>query len=343
MQQEITTRHALLDSQGHLTEAGYTKGLLMDYDRRAIKAGSLRIKEWDYYLITCRDYAVALTIADNSYMSLDSISLLDFRTGWQQTTSPMGVLTLGKRNLPVSSSNGDLCVSKKNYGLEFLHRGDHRLLRFHMKNFCDGKPLSGEIRLENPPQESMVICTPFAEKKTAFYYNQKINCLPASGHVEFDGSVYEFRPGEAFGVLDWGRGVWTYKNTWYWSSASGLVDGEPFGFNLGYGFGDGSAATENALIYGGKVHKLSHVKFHIPGKPGREDWLSPWTFTSDDGRLEMEFRPILDRAACADVKVLKSDQHQVFGRFTGRAVLDHGETLQFRDLTGFAEKVVNKW
>ena len=57
----------------------------------------------------------------------------------------------------------------------------------------------------------------------------------------------------------------------------------------------------------------------------------------------MEFRPILDRAACTDLKVLKSDQHQVFGRFTGRAVLDHGETLQFRDLTGFAEKVVNKW
>ena len=162
----------------------------MNYDRSAIKAGPLRIKEWDYYLITCRDYAVALTIADNSYMSLDSISLLDFRTGWQQTTSPMGVLTLGKRNLPASSSNGDLCVSKKNYGLEFLHRGDHRLLRFHMDNFCDGKPISGEIRLENPEQESMVICTPFAEKKTAFYYNQKINCMPASGQVEFDGSVY---------------------------------------------------------------------------------------------------------------------------------------------------------
>ena len=364
MQHEITTRHALLDGQGHLTEPGYTKGLLMNYDRSAIKAGPLRIKEWDYYLITCRDYAVALTIADNSYMSLDSISLLDFRTGWQQTTSPMGVLTLGKRNLPDSSSNGDLSVSKKNYGLEFLHRGDYRLLRFHMNHFCDGKPISGEIRLENPDQESMVICTPFAEKKTAFYYNQKINCMPASGQVEFDGSVYEFRPGEAFGVLDWGRGVWTYKNTWYWGSASGLVDGVPFGFNIGYGFGDTSAASENMLFYDGKAHKLSQVTFHIPTKADTfttrggccgqsgvtvetmdqtEDYMQPWTFTSDDGRFEMGFVPIMDRAACTDVKLICSDQHQVFGLFTGKAELDDGRVIEIKDFLGFAEKVFNKW
>ncbi|MBR5731785.1 MAG: DUF2804 family protein, partial [Firmicutes bacterium] len=66
-QHEITKRHALLDGNGHLIEPGYTKGLLMDYDRSKIKGGAMRIKEWDYYLITTRDYAVALTIDDNSY------------------------------------------------------------------------------------------------------------------------------------------------------------------------------------------------------------------------------------------------------------------------------------
>ena len=48
---------------------------------------------------------------------------------------------------------------------------------------------------------------------------------------------------DTFAILDWGRGVWTYKNTWYWSSATGEIDGVPFGFNLGYGFGDTSKAT----------------------------------------------------------------------------------------------------
>ena len=343
MQHEITTRHPLLDEQGRLIEAGYTKGLLMDYDRKAIKAGALRIKEWDYYLIANNDYAVALTIDDNSYMGLDGISLLDFRKPWEHTNNVMSFLTLGKRRFPASSSNGDVCSGTKKYSISFKHNVDHRLLSFHMDNFMDGKPIRGEIRLENPQQESMVIVTPFAEKETAFYYNQKINCLPASGSVEFDGQTYIFDKENSFGVLDWGRGVWTYDNVWYWGSASGLADGVPFGFNIGYGFGDTSAASENMLFYGGKAHKLSQVTFNIPMKDGREDYMSPWIFTSDDGRFEMDFVPIIDRAACTDVKLICSDQHQVFGRFTGKAVLDDGKEIYIKDFLGFAEKVHNKW
>jgi len=97
------------------------------------------------------------------------------------------------------------------------------------------------------------------------------------------------------------------------------------------------------LFCGGRAHKLSKVRFRIPVKDGREDYLSPWTFTSDDGRFEMDFAPILDRAACTDFKLLKSDQHQVFGRFTGRAVLDNGTEIHVSDFLGFAEKVENKW
>ena len=57
----------------------------------------------------------------------------------------------------------------------------------------------------------------------------------------------------------------------------------------------------------------------------------------------MKFDPILDRAACTDVKLIKSDQHQVFGRFTGAATLDDGRVIQGRDMLGFAAKVENKW
>ena len=97
------------------------------------------------------------------------------------------------------------------------------------------------------------------------------------------------------------------------------------------------------LFVDGIAHKLSRVTFNIPTKDGKEDYLSPWTFTSDDGRFEMEFTPMMDRAACIDLKLLISDQHQVFGRFSGRAVLDDGRVIQVRELTGFAEKVHNKW
>ena len=38
-----------------------------------------------------------------------------------------------------------------------------------------------------------------------------------------------------------------------------------------------------------------------------------------------------------------SVQHQVFGTFRGSAILDDGNRLDFSGLTGFAEKVKNRW
>lgn len=342
MQHEITTPGPLLDAQGQLTEAGYAKSLILDYRRADIKAGAARVKEWDYYLVYNDHFAVALTIDDNSYMGLDSISFISFDKKWEKTKSPMRWFTMGKTGLPESSETGNTAISGKGYGILFENREDSRVLTFHMEKFLNDKTIEGSIILSKMPDETMVIATPF-DKKGHFYYNQKINCMPASGRVTLGKDEFIFEPATAFGTLDWGRGVWTYKNTWYWGSASGMVDGKRFGFNIGYGFGDTSAASENMLFYDGKAHKLSQVKFNIPTKDGKEDYLSPWTFTSDDGRFEMDFAPVLDRAANTDFVVLGSDQHQVFGRYTGKAVLDDGTVIEIKDFMGFAEKVANKW
>ena len=127
------------------------------------------------------------------------------------------------------------------------------------------------------------------------------------------------------GVLDWGRGVWTYDNVWYWGTASGWVDGVPFGFNLGYGFSDRSSASENVLIYDGKVHKLDGVTFCIPEDfNGNRLYTEPWQILSSNERLEGDFIPI-------------------FGRFTGRAVLDDGTELDIKDLICGVEVVHNKY
>ena len=168
--------------------------------------------------------------------------------------------------------------------------------------------------------------------------------MRVQGEVNFGSKKFIFNKEDSFGVLDWGRGVWTYSNTWYWGSASGLVNNKPFGFNIGYGFGNTQAATENMLIYDGKAHKLNHVVFNIPKDDlGKERYLEPWTFTSDDHRFELTFEPILDRSSNTKVLVLQSDQHQVFGYFSGTVILDNGEKLIIDKLLGFAEKVMNRW
>ncbi len=333
----------LLDGQGNLAEPGFATALLKTYDRKAIKASKLRIKEWDYYLITNDRWGVALTIDDNGYMGLLSASVLDFEACTETTVSPMFWLPLGKTGFPASSAKGDVQKTLKNASGSFAHTPEGRRLQFRIDSFRDGKPFVCDILLSDAPQDSMVIATPF-EKKGHFYYNQKIIGMRAGGFFAVGDERTELDPQETFGLLDWGRGVWTYRNTWYWSAAQGAIDGHVFGFNLGYGFGNTSAASENMLFYDGIAHKLGRVDFGIPKKPdGTDDLLSPWHFTDDANRLDLLFTPILDRASKTDVKIICSDQHQVFGRFTGRVVLDEGTELALSEFPGFAEKVFNKW
>jgi hypothetical protein len=53
--------------------------------------------------------------------------------------------------------------------------------------------------------------------------------------------------------------------------------------------------------------------------------------------------PSLDRSSSTDFGILASIQHQVFGTWSGSAILDDGSRLEFEGLRGFCEKVVNRW
>ena len=338
MQHEITQNGPLLNANGTLREPGWARSLLLDYRRADVKAGKLRIKEWDYYIITNDSFGVALTIADNSYMGLISASVLEFEKPWEQTTTVLTAFPMGKYGLPETSSAGDTLYGDKRVQMAFRVQPGERRLSCRFARFLGEDALELELTLAQPPMDSMVIATP-SDAPRAFYYNQKINCMPASGVMTLGSRRFEFAPETSFGTLDWGRGVWTYDNTWYWGNGNGIVNGKPFGFNIGYGFGNTSAASENLLLYGGVAHKLSRVQFNIP----EESFLKPWTFSSDDGRFEMDFVPVIDRAARTNALIIDSDQHQVFGRFTGRAVLDDGTALELKDFLGFAEKVRNRY
>lgn len=338
MQHEIVTRAPLLNKEGNISEPGWARSLISEYRRSDIKASPLRIKEWDYYIVSNDRFALALTIADNGYMGLISASVLDFEKPWEKTESVMTLMPMGKYKLSETSLSGTTHYADKRVKMTFSVEKGQRHLSCAFNRFLGDETLNADIILSETPEESMVIATPF-EKPHAFYYNQKINCMRASGTMHLNGKAYVFKPEESFATLDWGRGVWTYDNVWYWGNANGIVDGVKVGFNIGYGFGDTSAASENVIIYDGIVHKLSKVQFNIPS----DSFVKPWTFTSDDGRFEMDFVPVIDRFARTNAVVLETDQHQVFGRFTGRMILDNGKAIELKDFMGFAEKVHNRY
>lgn len=344
MQHEITLPSRLLDKHGELIQKGYAKSLILDYRRADVKARKLRLKEWDYYLIYNEDFGVALTVGSVPFAGLISATFIDFKNPYESAKSVISVFPIWRVKMPESSIVGDIIYQDIGVNISFKHDHDARKLYMKMKNFEEGSDLEVSIILTNEPTDSMVIATPFKEDRNKFYYNQKIIGMKAFGEVSYKDRIYKFSSDTSFGLLDWGRGVWPYITNWYWSAGQGIVYDKVFGFNLGYGFGDTSAATENMIFFDGIANKLDDVIFNIPRNKDNEfDYMKPWVITSSDKRFEADFVPIIDRSVNLSAVVLSTDQHQVFGKFTGRAILDDGQIIELRDFLGFAEKVKNMW
>lgn len=328
----------LLDGRGRLIESGYHTSLIKTYEKKYVRNKRFRLKEWDYYYVGNDDYGIALTVADNGYMWILSATLLDFKSKNEYAKTKMGI-PIRRFKMPQTSATGDIIIKKGNWDMAFKHEGKLRHLEVEIKNFKGNIPLQVDLYLEPMVEDSMVIVTPF-EKQTKFYYNQKINLLRSSGVVQLGEEIFDFN--DCFGVLDWGRGSWTYHNIWYWSSMSGLSKGHYLGFNLGYGFGDNSKATENMLFYDKKTYKLNDVMFNIPKTQDTYDYLEPWIINSKDKMIDLTFTPVYDRTSYSSALIIKSDQHQVFGYFNGTFTINK-EIITIEDMFGFAERVENKW
>ncbi len=345
MQHEVLQEQRLLDPQGMIREPGWARSPLWKYERADIKAHWLRIKEWDYYYILSHDKNIgfSVTISDLGYIGMMAVCFLDFTKGFSVQEDSLIILPKGNVGLPPHSQDSIVQFSNNTLSIHIETKGAIRTLEITAPHI---QLPSGEIglkasitlsRVEN--DESINIATSWEELRTAFYLNEKITCMGATGTIAIGEKEYTLSPNTDLGGLDWGRGRWTYKNRWYWGSTSGMIDSIPFGLNLGYGFSDRTPASENVIFYDNKLHKLEEIKFIFD----TEDYMKPWKVTSSDGRCELTFTPAVDRQSQTKVLVLKSMQHQVFGYFDGFVILDDKKKIKLDHMLGFAEDVFNQW
>ena len=341
MKNHLMTPGKLLNEKGNIREPGYSFTLNQEYSRSDIKTSGWRIKEWDYYYVGDDDYGIGITIDDNGYMGLTGITFLDFKNKSYFNKADMYWFCFGKVGMPSTSETGDISKITKNFKTYFYNDNGVRKIVLEVKNAKDKRDFYLEVKLTQTTDKTMVIATPFNKAKH-FYYNQKINLLKVDGYFKFGDLEHKFER-NAYGCLDWGRGVWTYKNTWFWSSMSGEYYGNRIGFNLGYGFGNTEAASENMFFFNDKAFKLDDVDFGIPvDENGKDDFLKPWHFTSKNGDIDMIFEPIVNRKDGTNVLILMQDTNQVFGRYSGKIKVGDRE-FKFENMTGFAEKVKSIW
>ena len=324
----------MLDPRGRPV-AGYTLCGDAVYDRTRVRGALLRLKEWDFYQIADDRLCLQLVIGHVSYAGNCNIALFDHATGKRiferGVTSP---LPLRSMRLPQSASeDSTLVFSQQGMDLSFETTSGARKLTAR----CEG--FSAEVTLSPVDAKGVLVCTPF-HKPNEFYCNEKINLLRASVSVCCNGADYAIDPTRTFSLLDWGRGVWPVSHEWFWSSASTLFNGAPFGFNLGCGFGDDARirGTENAVYRNGETIKLGRV--HICHE---SDPMQPWHFESEDGRFFAVLTPRYDRDTITKLLFVNNRCHQMFGTFEGWVVDSVGARVPFSGVTGFAEHAVNHW
>ena len=315
--------------------AGYSLTGDAVYTRSCIHAAPWRLKEWDFYQIADDRLCLQLVIGHVSYVGNCNIALFDHVSGEKLFERGVMIpLPFRSMQLPESAhANSALSFTHGGASLLFETNADVRRLK------ADFAGLSAEVRLTPTVPESITICTPFASKRD-FYFNEKINLLRADVNLTLDGTRYEFDPDRTFSLLDWGRGVWPFSHEWYWSSVSTRLSGEPFGFNLGCGFGaeEKMRGTENIVYYHGEAIKLGRVSIRHEA-----DVLLPWHFEEEDGRFTATLTPRYDRDTITKLLFVNNRCHQMFGTFSGSFLSDDGSRVSFSDVSGFAEHAVNHW
>jgi hypothetical protein len=340
-QLEIIEKATLLDQAGKLNHAGWARQPLLDCNLENANVfrprawQRFRIKQWDYYGVTYPGGFFSATIADLGYAGQVFVYTVDFdsRSYVEDTiTIPLarGVI------LPRNSEAGISEWVGKNARLRFAAQETGRQVRVEWADF-GGKRLQADLRFTlQPDHESTVVVIPIAGHR--FYYNRKVNCMPVSGTISLGDHTMPIASDSSSGTLDWGRGSWEYNSFWVWASGSGFLnDGRRVGLNMGFGFGDTSAATENTVFVDGRIHKLAELDFDYDST----DFMRPWKMRSD--RADLEFTPLLERTAKTNLLLIRSEVHQMFGHYRGTVVDDHGDRLRIEDVPGWAEEHRARW
>ena len=316
--------------------AGYARHMNFIYDKKTAKLPPLKLKEWDFYQVHFDDhYAFQLTFGHVSYAAQISAALINLKTGQKREVGKMmtcsRAFTAGMPTNPEVPNK--IVYDDKNFHVSLDTTDKYRML---CMTVTDDNGVKAEITLNlsnvSKSKEKMVIATPFV-KPRRWYLNYKENCFVVNGHVRIDDVAYDIKNG--FGLLDWGRGVWPFSHQWIWGNGGTNVNGKHFGFNIGWGFGNTEAATENMFFYDNKAYKLNEVREIVVGDNFR--------YVDDEGRFEFDVERLFDHHTKTKLLWVNNECHQYYGIWRGRVKLDDGTVVEIPPFTAFCEHANNHW
>jgi len=332
-EREITTEVALCRPDGRLNPAavGWTRHPLHDTSRIGTgRYGWGRSKRWEYWAVTTPTHLVGVTVSSLDYAGVHGIWVHDRRTGETLSADAIDPLARGA-TLPPRLDAGPARARTKHLAIDIEPVPEGTRLE------VSAPRLRLDVLATRPPgHEAMGVVVPWSPR--LFQYTVKDVARPATGRLWVDGVEHAVPAGESWGVLDHGRGRWPYSMHWNWGAGSGVVDGRVVGVQVGGRWTDGTGSTENALVVGGRVHKVSE---ELAWDYDSDDWLAPWRVHGE--LADLTFTPFWDHASSTNLGLVAQRADQCFGHWTGWMTDDAGERVGVDGILGWAEDVENRW
>lgn len=294
-----------------------------------------RTKKWDYYYIFTDEYFFSITLADLGYAGMAFAYIYDYADNNIIESTIMVPFASGFVMAP-DSNNGRTSLENKSIRVVFDVDENARHIVLNYPGFNGGEGLEVDVLLQDKGLESICVATPIEGNK--MNYTRKICCMGAKGHIRRGNNIKELNPERDLGGLDWSRGFLATTTFWNWCCSSAYQDGHKIGLNLCFGLND-TRDTENAFFIDNRCYKVDAVKFDYDEK----NRMNEWHITSSDGRVDLTFTPEKERIAKTDVKIVKSEVHQMFGRYSGHLVMDNSLTFKVDNIRGAIEDHHATW
>lgn len=320
-------------------------------------ARRLRRKRWHYALYTTPEVVAVMAIAEMGYASNAFFAAVDLRE-----KQPLIDDTLLGPPAPLSSVSDAMSrgLSARfrvpGARFRFMRGPDSDRYRHSVEISALRRPRSGRVKFEGearvtgaPPPLALVAAVPgdpgadgapgSALRREGVNVTQKSVGLLASGRLEVGRRRYALEGGVV--GLDSTHGFLARHTRWRWAMGCGrLEDGTPLGFNLVDGFNAvaAGAAGENVLFLGDQLEPVGPATFRFnPADP-----LDLWQVSTEDGAVQVNFRPLHAHRDVRDLFALRSRFIQPLGFFAGRLRF-RGRQIELTELPGVTEDQDMLW
>ncbi|WP_232697975.1 DUF2804 domain-containing protein [Brevibacillus daliensis] len=294
-----------------------------------------RKKKWNFWFVTSNEIVVTLAVVSLDYIGLVFFHSVDLATGKKVDRTVQLPFAKGIQ-LP-DELEGDVLFTHPKLSFSFKQASSHTQLDAEGMGE-GGEAFSLALRAKKR-EESLHVVIPWDKKR--FQYTSKQAGRATNGLVTIDDKTHQIEANTAASSLDFGRGVWPYQTEWNWTTCSFIHNNKWCGFNFGAGWTDGTGMTENAIMVGEKVEKISEqIEFIYD----QNDKSKPWLLNStESNRIQLMFTPVHIQMKDENYGLIRSRLEQYIGKYSGKIITEDGSILQLQDIWGICEEQKAKW